>query len=155
MPKILTLTWNVGNKQADGACMDQLAGEVTADGEIPDIVIFSTQEAKTTKGLCKHLSTRLAGRLRNQDGVPFEELYQGHMNVNTKPKNIKNYVKPSETALGILINPRIADRVSIDLITPPGNVRDKESINKGGCMQYLGLKVRTVKKEGLGLLLVT
>ncbi|WP_395168281.1 nuclease [Piscirickettsia salmonis] len=152
MPKILTLTWNVGNKQADGACMDQLAGKVTADGEIPDIVIFSTQEAKTTKGLCKHLSTRLAGRLRNQDGVPFEELYQGHMNVNTKPKNIKNYVKPSETALGILINPRIADRVSIDLITPPGNVRDKESINKGGVYAVLRIKGEDGKERRVGVI---
>ncbi|QHS27441.1 nuclease [Piscirickettsia salmonis] len=140
----------MGNNQADKACMDQLADEVTKDGYIPDIVIVSNQEAKTTIKL-KRMSERLAKRL-DYEGTSFQQLYEGHMSVNTKPKNIKNYVKPSETSLGILLNPRIADRVSIDYITPPGSVRDKESINKGGVYVVLRIKSESGKERRIGII---
>ncbi|ODN43453.1 endonuclease/exonuclease/phosphatase family protein [Piscirickettsia litoralis] len=145
--RIAALTWNMGNNQIDGSSIDELAAKVN-EGEIPDILIVSAQEAKTTALKRERLSERLAKRLTADDGEFFQQLHEDHISVLTKPKGVKNYLKPSETHLGILVSPKIAGKVSIDVITPPGSVRGTNP-NKGGVYAVLriqgdGDKVRRV-----------
>ncbi len=45
--KISALTWNMGNNQIHGSCIQQLSDQI--DKEKADIILVSAQEAKESK----------------------------------------------------------------------------------------------------------
>lgn len=118
--KISALTWNMGNNQIHGSCIQQLSDQI--DKEKADIILVSAQEAKESNLEGETLSERLAKR----QGLFL--LYQTSFSVFTKVNplpmklggdgvdGISNILNPAKTHLGILIKPGTA--ASIDHFTP-------------------------------------
>ncbi|ALB23362.1 Phosphatidylinositol 5-phosphate phosphatase [Piscirickettsia salmonis] len=137
--KISALTWNMGNNQIHGSCIQQLSDQI--DKEKADIILVSAQEAKESNREGETLSERLAKRQGHR--LLYQTSFSVFTKVNPLPMKlggdgvdgISNILNPAKTHLGILIKPGI--EASIDHFTPPG--QEKDGLNKGG--QYAVLKI--------------